>query len=199
MINLLPPDVKTQYHYAQRNVILRRWAVTLVLALGGLVVITAFGLLYMYQLSSSYDREIKAATASLQQQRLSETQKDVKDISSNLKLAVQVLSKEVLFSKLLKQMAAVTPSNVKLANLNISQEESAVDITAKARDYNAATQLQVNLSDPNNKIFSKADIVSITCATNSDGSRASGYPCTATIRALFSTENPYLFINNGGA
>jgi len=196
MINLLPPDIKSQYHYAQRNVTLRRWTVTLGLAFLGLIVITAFGMLYMYQISSSYSREIKATTASLHEQKLTETQQQVKEISGNLKLSVQVLSKEVLFSKLLKQLAAVTPENVKLANLNISQEESAVDITAKARDYNAATQLQVNLSDPGNKIFSKADIVSITCSSDSSGSQSAGYPCTATIRALFAEENPFLFINN---
>jgi Tfp pilus assembly protein PilN len=197
MINLLPPDVKSQYHYAQRNVALRRWVVMLALALAGLAVITAFGMLYMFQLSSSYDNEIKASTLSLKQQNLEATQKEVKEISGNLKLSVQVLSKEVLFSNLLRQLAAVTPGKVKLANLNISQEESAVDITAKARDYNSATQLQVNLSDPANQIFSSADIVSITCASNSNGSQASGYPCTATIRALFAKHNPFLFINSG--
>ena len=199
MINLLPPSVKSQYHYAQRNVMLRRWAFMLACAFAGLVIIVAFGMLYMNQISSSYKKEIAAATTSLQQQQLGETQKQVKEISGNLKLAAQVLSKEVLFSKLLKQMAAVTPNNVKLANLNISQEESAIDITAKARDYNAATQLQVNLSDPENQIFSRADIVSITCASGETGAQTAGYPCTATIRALFAKQNPFLLINNDKA
>ncbi|HYH36468.1 MAG TPA: hypothetical protein VD706_03145 [Candidatus Saccharimonadales bacterium] len=50
------------------------------------------------------------------------------------------------------------------------------------------------MADPKNKIFSKADIVSITCSDDN-----SDYPCTINIRALFAPNNPFLFINNKDA
>jgi len=195
MINLLPPDVKSSYRYAHRNVQLLRWVVLGSLGLFGLLLISLAGFLYMQQLSNSYAKQIDTTQASLHSQKQTQTEKQVKDISSNLKLAVQVLSKEVLFSQLLKQLAVIIPHNTSLSNLDINQTAGALDITAKTTDYTAATQLQVNLADPTNKLFSKADIVSISCKGDSTDPR---YPCSVVIRALFATNNPYLFINAAG-
>jgi hypothetical protein len=103
-----------------------------------------------------------------------------------------VLSGEVLFSKLLKQLGTLTPPNTSLSALTITQGTTGIDITANTADYNTATQLQVNLADPNNKIFSKADIVGINCSSNDAGR----YPCTVNIRALLADNNPFLFIND---
>jgi hypothetical protein len=201
MINLLPPDVKESYQYARRNVRLVHWVVALGFAFVGLVALSVGGLWYLQQQAKQYDSQIAAAEASLKQQDQTKVQKEVTDISNSLKLAVSVLSKEVMFSQLLKQLAIVTPNNATLSNLNISQVQGAVDITANTTDYNAATQLQVNLSDPSNKIFNKADIITINCTsgTAAGGSALtatqSRYPCAVTIRALFADENPFLFIN----
>jgi len=179
-----------------RNVHLVRWTVICGLSLVGLAVISTAGLIYIQQTTRSYDGQIAAGQALLKEEKLTSTQTEIKDISSSLKLAVQVLSQEVLFSKLLTQLAIITPSNSVLTNLNISQSQTSIDITALSTSYNAAAQLQVNLADPANKLFSKADIVSVNCGSASTDSK---YPCTATIRALFTTNNPYLFINDGGA
>lgn len=194
MINLLPPEIKKSYSFAQRNVILRHWLVAFVFAFVGLGVIATFGLLTIKQSTQTYSKDIKVSEAYFKEMRFSDTQSQVQDISSSIKLVTKVLSQEVLFSLLLKQIAAAIPANANLTGLNINQTQGGLDITAVAKNYDAATQVQVNLADPANKIFSKADIVGITCstanATNSD------YPCTVTIRALFSTKNPFLFINS---
>jgi Tfp pilus assembly protein PilN len=195
MINLLPPAIKSGYDYASRNVLTLRWLIAFSIALVGLGAIGTTGFIYMQHLSKDYQSQINVKEASLKQQKLEETQQAAKDISSSLKLAVQVLSKEVLFSKLLKQLGSVTPSNVRLSTLNISETTGALDITATSTNYRAATQLQVNLADPANKIFSQADIVNISCASGHD---VSSYPCTVTIRALFAKDNPFLFINAKG-
>lgn len=201
MINLLPPDVKESYHYARRNTRLLSWVFALGFAFAGLVLLSLGGLWYLQQQADQYQPQIAAAEANLVSQDQKAVEKEVKEISGNLKLAVQVLSKEVLFSQLLKQLAIVTPSDATLSNLTITQGVNAVDISARTADYESATQLHVNLADPANKIFSKADIVSINCAAaNADGSGestlASRYPCTVIIRALFADNNPFLFINS---
>lgn len=197
MINLLPPEIKAQYHYASINTGLRRWLIAVCIVIVGMAAITGAGLLYLRQISHSYDQQISESTASLQRQKIDQTRKQVNDISSSLKLSVQVLSKEVLFSQLLRQLAKLTPANTSLTSLNISQDQTALDIVASTTDYNAATQLQVNLADPDNKIFSKADIVTISCGGNdSTSSTPSKYPCTVTIRALLAKDNPFLFINS---
>lgn len=194
MINLLPPELKDAYRYAHRNVLLVRWLVVCAVALVGLAAFSTFGLIYVHQATQDYARQVKSEQSSLASQHLTTTQSQVKDMSSSLQLAVQVLSKEVLFSKLLTHLATITPNNAVLTDLNISQTAGALDISALTADYSAATQLQINLADPANQLFKSADIVSIACGQNTSDPR---YPCNVTIRALFTDSNPYLFINDG--
>ncbi len=194
MINLLPPQLKEDYGYARRNNSLLRMIFAFGIGLAGLVVIAAAGVLYLHQSANSYNKQSEQIETSLREQKQTETEKQVQDISGSLKLAVQVLSREVLFSQLLKQLAVVTPNNVNLSGVNISEFGGGIDVSAQALDYEAATQLQVNLADPDNKIFAKADIVNIACS--SDDTHL--YPCVVTVRALFAADNPFLFINDKG-
>jgi hypothetical protein len=184
MINLLPPDLKNSYRYALKNVKLIRWAVALGFGFIGLFIISTASVIYMRQLAQSYEKPIADAGATLQKQNLHATQAQVKDITDSLKLSVQVLSKEVLFSKLLVRLANLTPDNTVLTDLSIIQ----------------ATQMQVNLIDPSNKLFSHADIQSIVCDTTkaASGTAEAKYPCVVIIQALFSTNNPFLFTNDKG-
>lgn len=198
MINLLPSELKNSYTYARRNVVLRKWAIAFLIALAGLGTLTTYGLLTLKQSTSDYSRRNAAAEVAFKKEKSSDVQKQVKDISNNFKLAVKVLSQEVLFSKLIKQIAVTIPANANLTGLSIPQTKGGLDISAEATDYETATQVQVNLSDPDNQIFSKADIVSIDCAGGGtdDAAADSAYPCSVTIRALFAPDNPFLFIND---
>lgn len=194
MINLLPPTIKSGYRYASNNMQLRRWVFALLASFVGLGIIVTYGLLNIRQSTNEYADKITASETLLQQEKFSETQTKVKDISDSFKLAVQVLGQEVLFSELIKQIAAIIPTNANLLSLNINQVQGAIDISAIATDYNTATQVQVNLADPTNKIFSRADIVSISCGGTTAINVA--FPCTVNIRALFASNNPFLLINS---
>lgn len=200
MINLLPTDLKQDYRYARRNVKLVKWAISFVAATLGLVIITGAAWVLMNNAIGTYNSQAASTDAALARQDVAGTEKQVTDISNNLKLMVSILSKEILFSQLLARLGNITPPKVILTGLSISQTESAIDITAQTTDYSAAAQLQANLSDPTNQIFSKADIVDISCAKGASVVNPN-YPCTANIRALFKANNPFLFINasKGGA
>lgn len=193
MINLLPPELKETYTYGRRNRALARWLVTMVFCLVGAALLTAGGYLYLNQSISSTTQQVADANKQLQSENQGSVQTQVTDISNNLKLAVQVLSKEILFSKLLKQLAAVTPSGAILTNLSISATQGGLDMTAETTNYTTAAQLQVNLADPKNQIFSQADIEGINCSGQTG---SPNYPCAVTIRTLFANNNPFLFINN---
>ena len=91
-------------------------------------------------------------------------------------------------------MGAAIPAKASLTGISISKLSGGIDLTAAASDYNTATQVQVNLQDPANKIFDKADIINIVCSSTSTDPQ---YPCTITIRAQFSKNNPFLFIASG--
>lgn len=196
MINLLPPELKTNYRYARRNVGLRSWLAVFLIALFGLGSIATYGLLKIQQSSLHYSNQIAATEKEFKNAQFTDTQKRVQDISNTFKLVVKVLGQEVLFSELIQEIAATIPANATLTDLNITQTQGGIDISANAIDYKTATQVQVNLADPSNKIFSKADIVGINCNTSTE--TVVKYPCTVTIRALFASNNPFLFINSEG-
>lgn len=196
MINLLPPQIQEDVGYARRNARLRRWCAGLLIGLASICLIIVFGLLYIHQTTQNTTQQIADAKTQLKTQKLEETQARIEDISSGLKLTIQVLSREILFSRLLQQIGNAMPPGSALNSLSINKLQGGIDLNAKAKDYQSATQVQVNLQDPANKIFSKADIVSISC--NASGADAN-YPCTVSIRALFSKDNNFLFTKNNGS
>lgn len=194
MINLLPPDIKQGYRYARRNVSLRRWVAICLIAFVGLGALTTYGLLTLQQSTGHYRKQIDANKTMFKNENYTAVEKQVQDISSSFKLVVQVLGKEILFSQLIQQIGAIMPDNTNLTGLSISQLQGGLDITAVATDYKTASQVQVNLADPANKIFSKADIENITCSGGENTDPR--YPCSVTVRALFGPNNPYLLIND---
>lgn len=190
MINLLPNDKKSDIIYARKNTLLLRWSLLLVVATIIVVVLIGAGNLYIKAAEKSYNKQIADTTQTLQSENLTKTQKKITDLSNNVTLIQKVLENTILFSKLLKQAGAVMPPGTILSNLEISKVEGGIDLTAQAKDYKSATQIQVNLADPGNKVFEKVDILSINCSETSDN----GYPCSVNLRALFGDNSPYLFI-----
>lgn len=196
MINLLPPEIKEEYIYGRRNITLRRYAITLGFGLIGTLCVVAAGLLVTQKSIDSSSTSIAQTQTDLKKQNIDGIKAQAQEITDNVKLAGNVLSREVLFSKLVTQIGAVTPKNIVLTNLSITQLGGAIDIKASATDINTATQLQVNLQDPANRIFTKADIQNISC-TDPVIIGGKPYPCNISIRALFAKDNPFLFINKG--
>jgi len=148
------------------------------------------GIWYIRSTQNNFASQVAKSKESIKSRQLESVQKRAEEISGDIKLTTDVLSKEVLFSKLLRQIGSVMPANTSLSDLKINTADSAIALTAVASNYNTASQVQINLSDPKNAIFAKADIVGITC-DKVDGR----YPCTVTIRALFGDNKSYLFIN----
>ena len=202
MINLLPPEQRQAVLYARRNRRLLRWTFALTISIVAIGLTALAGQLYINRSVASYTKQVEQSREQLKVQKLEETQKRVEDITGSLKLVLQVLSQEVLFSKLIRQVGAAMPENTVLTNLQIPKVEGGIDLDAVAADYDTATQIQVNLADPANKIFEKADIISISCTPPAPGAAANAqqqtsrkYPCQVKIRALFSKNNPFLFIS----
>lgn len=198
MINLLPDDYKNSVLYARRNTKLARWCVVIVVVMLCFALLIFGGQWYIQKSANNYAKQVEQTKAELSAANLSETQAEVQEVSNSLKLIEQVLAKQILFSKLIRQIGAAMPSGAVMSNIELPAFEGGVNISAQAKNYETASQVQVNLSDPRNKIFDKADIVSITCSeeqTIAPGEEPTEYPCVVSIRAQFAKENPFLFIN----
>lgn len=195
MINLLPAEYGGALRSAHFNTILRRWVAAALLATGGLILIMAVGWVYIDEQTRDLSRNIDSLNQQLQARDLTSTQAKAKAITTNIKIINQVLSREIRFSDLIKQIGSVMPPGTVLSSLTLAKVDGALDLSANARDSTSAAQIALNLSDPKNKIFDKVDIVNINC------SAASGnpYPCTATFKALFSTSTKNQFLNVPGS
>lgn len=196
MINLMPPETRANMAYARRNTKLRRLAIGMTGLLVAILITFLGGLVFLKQTSSSLAKQLDTGKSQLALQDQEKVKKQVEDLSSTLKLVVQVLSKEVLFSQLLKQVGSVMPRGSVLTALSINETSGGIDLQAKATDYQTATQVQVNLQDPKNLLFEKVDIVNVQCQTSTASLDAVSvkYPCTVQMRALFSQTNSFLFI-----
>lgn len=193
MINLLPPDYKQDIVYARRNTQLRKWVIASIIGVLGILIIIAAGHLFINRSIASTERQVITMREQLGAQKLEETQARVTEISDSVKLATQVLSQQVLFSNLLTQIGAAMPPGTALSSLSIGSLDGGIDLSAVAKDYQSATQVQINLENPDNKIFEKADIVSVTC--QEDVKNTSAYKCQVSIRALFAKDNEFQFVN----
>lgn len=191
MINLLPLDYKNSIIYARRNWMLRKWVFTLILALFGSLAIITGGYIFMDQSIKNQTKSMEVSRAELQANNIEGTRKELNEISTNTKLILQVLSKEILFSKLIRQLGASLPADTALEEVRIDDLDGSVNLRAVAKNVEAATQIQVNLNDPDNKVFEKADIENISCEGEQEGT---DYPCIVQLKALFAKNNPYTYI-----
>lgn len=197
MINLLPPDSKSTLIYARRNTQLIRYVIGLGIGAVGILLVVGAGLLYLNQQVNIYKDSIAQAETELKKQKESQVIAEVQGISDSLKLVVDVLGQEVLFSELIQQIGAIMPPGTILEDLSLSNElTGALSLQAGAVDNAAASQVQVNLRDPKNNIFSEADLESIKCAP-ADPDKPEPYPCKVTVRTLFAKGNNFMLLSSG--
>lgn len=192
MINLMPPDMKETLLYARRNLTLSKWLAAVTVGLAGIGVVMIMGNIYIDRTAKLFTQEVQGRKDQLAVMKLDETKKRTEEISSSVRLALQVLSRQVILSELLKQVGSVMPAGSSLQSLSINRLEGGIDLQAVAVDYQTGSQIQVNITDPSNKIFEKADIISIACTDESADPR---YPCLVNIRALFAKDSPFIFTN----
>lgn len=190
MINLLPKEYSSALRSDRFIAIIYRWIMGVIVAIVGLVLIVGVGWLYINQQTRDLNRNITSQNQQLQNQNLTEVQKNADKLSSNIKIINQVLGKEVRFSGLIQAIGQVVPTGTVLSSLTLNKISGAIDLSASAKDYSSAAQIAANLSDPKNNIFSKVDIINVNCLNN-----GTLYPCSATYRALFNSSVPSRFLN----
>jgi hypothetical protein len=210
MINLMPPSAKDDIIYARRNRTIFRWCAIGLTTIAAMGVVVVFGGIYIDHSKSNLKTSIDSTQASISSQKLDQVQKQANNLSSGVKLIVQILSKEVQFSKLLQQIGTMMPDGAILGDIQLSNEVSgALDLNANALDLKTATQVQVNLQDPKNPLFDKVDTINVNCSdkstlaqssssSDSTGSSASNtdtpYLCQITLRALFKPNAAVTFL-----
>lgn len=193
----MPADAKTAVTYARLNLRLLHWTIGclfIIVAMGATVFLGGF---YIDSAKNNLSSSIEQTKSTIAAQKLDKVQAQAESLSSGVKLIVEVLSKEVLFSKLLQQIGGLMPAGATLGDISLSNNVTgAIDLTANAIDYQSATQVQLNLQDPKNNLFDKVDTTSLTCTDTSQPSNGSKYKCQILVRALFKPTAAVTFLAN---
>jgi Tfp pilus assembly protein PilN len=183
MINLLPPKHTEAIRYGRQNTFLRGWLIGAVVAIFGLIIIFAIGWFYLDSQSKNFQKIIADTNQQLKAQNVDKVRSDAKEITGDIKVINKVLSQEVHFSDLIQAIGSYMPPGAVLGTLSLSNKVTgSLDLSANAKDYNSAAQIAVNLSDQKDDLFSKVDIINISCGNDPD----KAYKCSASFRALFS-------------
>jgi len=199
MINLMPPDAKSAITYGRNNTHLIHWTFGCLIIIVAMAATVVFGGIYIDNSKHNLAASIEQTKSTITSQKLDKVQAEAQSLSGGVKLIVQVLSKEIQFSKLLQQIGGLMPAGATLGDIQLSNKvNGALDLTANAIDYETATQVQVNLQDPKNNLFEKVDTVSVSCADiNTSGSTVDArYKCQILVRALFKSDAAVTLLAN---
>jgi len=192
MINLLPPQYAMRIRFGRANTMLRRWIIGSLVAIAGLLVIIAGGWLYLNQQSADLQASLDTTNAELQSQNLEKVQKDASEITGDIKAITQVLNSEIKFSALIQDIGKTMPPGAVLTGLSIGKANGPLDLVTNARNSTTAAQVAVNLADTKTGMFSKVDIIQVSCETHS---AQDGYGCAGSYRVLFSADAQKKYIN----
>jgi len=192
MINLLPPENSAAIHNGRQNTVMRSWLVGMAAAIAGLILILGSGWFYMSRQANDYRKTLSVTNQDLKAQNLSQVQADAKEITGDIKVIDRVLSQEVRFSDLIQAIGNDMPPGAVLGTLSLSNKVSgALDLTANTTNYASAAQVAINLTNSQNKLFSKVDIISVNCSAGVTQT----YKCSAALRVLFSSNARTKFLS----
>lgn len=190
MINLLPPQTRTNLRIARSNTVLLRYVELLTIVL--LITITAY-VAGQYFLSTQQRNvqsvvDVNAKTAS----KLEESQKEAEQLSSAINIISGLLSREISFSQMLEQTSALLPQGSVLTGLQFSIEDlkSPLVITAQVDSEAKAAILLKNLQASD--LFEDTQLVNISQIKSEESTSVLSTPIGESQNPVVST-SPYKF------
>ncbi len=199
MINLMPDYMRQEVGYARRNYVLLKWLMTVGVVITAIGLMTVFGQYYINHNTKSLQATAEITQARIDSQDLQETQASIQGLSNNFITITQLLKRQLLFSKMFVKIGSIIPQGAVLSGITLSTTTSAaIDLNVITINRDVATLAFVNISDPTNGLFDKADLLSTSCTTvtaQTEGLSAK-YPCSATIKVVIKTDSSFYFLNS---
>jgi len=184
MINLLPSSIKSQRRFGRLNVLLVKQLIGLVLI--GLLAtgIMLSGLQITSADEDSIDQSIAIKTDIYSDLQIYE--KQASNLQSDISSIEKLFEKEVIFSKLLVEIASAIPVGVQLTGLSLTGTNTQpLQITANASSQELAGTLRKNLIDSG--VFESADLQAVTLTSDED-SNAQTYSVSILARLTGSAD-----------
>lgn len=189
MINLLPPDMRTELRAAKTNTILRKYLFTTIAAFGALLVIFG-GALYVNQMYyDDYKRQLAESEEKLAS--LQGLRERVKVYNSSLAQAKNIFDNETRLSNLIRNLSGTLPPGAVLntVSFNVGSLDKPLSITAQLDDFEKAAVLKRNFEDSG--LFTTVVLTQVNgTAANVDPDEVTfnPYPFTAALEVSLSSE-----------
>lgn len=160
MINLLPPEMKSQISAARTNRLLLRYNVLLLAALGFMLI--AIAIVYLYLVNAKATAEATVAENRAKASDYAAVESEANAFKQNLANAKQILDGDITYTKVVLQIASLLPSGVVLDNVSLDSSSfgSPTVLSARAKDYSTVLTLKSTLQ--NSSLFSNVSIQSIS-------------------------------------
>lgn len=184
MINLLGPSDKKQLRAARANTTLVRYYFLAILVIVGSGVVLGGGFYIADQ--NKNNSMVALSQAKNDTADYAKVKQQSEEFASNLKMAKQILATEVVYSKMITDIANTIPQGTILTSLSLTPEtiSKKMELSFKTKSYDQGIQLKTALE--NSDLFSDVSITSIT----SKGEEGSGaYPTDVNISAKFHPRN----------
>ena len=171
MINLLPPKLKNQAKYARWNVSMLQYTFLILAISVSLVAVLVFGVVIVSRDEKSLQQAIGVKEDTLAQ--LQPEVDEAKALADKINTVGALTKKNVKFSQLIQNIAALIPSGASLSGLTLTgDEQRPLQIEAKTDTPQLAAVLRENLESSD--LFSLADIQTINIG-DTQGSRVLNY------------------------
>lgn len=159
MINLLPPEAKQSVIYARRNVALFQYCIVALTAGVALSAMLFFGATLASRTEKELEQSIQSDQVKVDELEL--INKEAKELANSIDVIATLLSKEMKFSELIKEIGAIIPPDAALQSLTLSDDQQtplSLEVLADKADTIGVTQENIEESE----LFKGADVLSIT-------------------------------------
>jgi Tfp pilus assembly protein PilN len=175
MINLLPLEEKRQLRAARGNTLLIRYNIFLLGAVAFLGLAVGFTYVYLNTAKANAESTIRENSAKVSNYASIEAQ--AQQFRDNLSVAKTILGNEVVYTKVITEIAKLLPPGVVLEALNLDAKTFGTETTlvAKAKDYPSALALKDSFQK--SPFFTNVHFLSIS----SDASSTPGYPFSVSL------------------
>lgn len=182
MISLLPPLDRKELNAARANTLLIRY-VFLVLALIGFLLLELI-VVYAFLKTDQTSKEAEVRENEQKAIEYASVKKEATEFSTNLKMAAEIMKKQVPYVAILREFSNTMPANTVIERIEVSSATIGVpnklNIKARSRDDVLAFKNAFN----NSKYFGDASIQQI----NEQEGRNGEYPVAADITVTFKKE-----------
>jgi hypothetical protein len=155
MINLLPQEMKQDFHYGRRNSQVLRWLVTVIFGILMLLVVAAIGRLTIQTARNQTLAQKQVLEDQLKTADYDTINGEYSDFSSGLSNVKKLYQQQVLYSRLIRKLGTLLPPGAKITNISIGDKDRAVSLNFDNDAEGMGPTIQLNLTDQSKQVVNK--------------------------------------------